>query len=402
MIQSFDTSLRVALVSGGLKLGGSTTFLCNLAGELIRRGIAAEVVSFEKENPLASDFAQQHIPVTCFDDRRCIFEDRMQMTLAALRRFQPTVVLATLSATSFEVLRYLPPGVFRVAVAQSDDPRIYPGIANYAGHLDAVAAVSAIMRQKMAAQPPLAKIPVHYLPYGVPMRLAAKLPPRAAAAPLRILYLGRLWREQKRVHVFPGILRGLAASGQPFHWTIAGEGEELEFLQANLKSPAPSQTVAFAGRVSYAAVPALLQQHDIFLLASDYEGLPLSLLEAMSQGLVPVVSDLKSGIPEVVNATNGCLVPVEDVGGYARAILHLHHHRDELVAKSLAARARVRQEFSVAAMTDRWLAIFPQGKPTIGGWPDGWKIRPLLATRKPLYFSPPVRALRRIAAKLRS
>ena len=47
--------MRVALVSGGLKLGGSTTFLCNLAGELVRRRIHMEVLSFELDNPLKSE-----------------------------------------------------------------------------------------------------------------------------------------------------------------------------------------------------------------------------------------------------------------------------------------------------------------------------------------------------------
>src|SRR2546425_916038 len=105
--------LRMALVSGGLKLGGSTTFLCNLAGELLRRGIPARVFSFERENPLASDFERLNIPVSCQDDRRVIFEDRLRAILLELRSFKPAVVLGCLSATSFEVLRYMPPGVLR-------------------------------------------------------------------------------------------------------------------------------------------------------------------------------------------------------------------------------------------------------------------------------------------------
>ena len=151
----------------------------------------------------------------------------------------------------------------------------------------------------------------------------------------------------------------------------------------------------------YAEVPNLLKQHDIFLLASDYEGLPLSLLEAMGNGLVPVVSDLKSGIPEVVDQSNGLLVPANDVAGYARAIIHLHEHRDELAAKSATARTRVEKEFSVTAMTDRWLAAIPTPSISPLTWPQQWNISAPLAAKNPIFFSSPIRILRRMVAGMR-
>ena len=87
---------------------------------------------------------------------------------------------------------------------------------------------------------------------------------------------------------------------------------------------------------------------------------------------------------EIVDATNGVLVPVNDVEGYARAIVHLHQHRDELAAKSAAASVRVRMEFSVGAMADRWLAAFPKEPPAIGAWPADWKIKSPLPARHPI------------------
>jgi hypothetical protein len=393
---------RIALVSGGLGLGGSTTFLINFAGELVRRGIPVAVMSFERENPLAADFQKQNIPVLCLDQRRMIFEDRVNMILQNLVRFRPTVTVSTLGAVSFEVLRYLPKGVFRIGIGQSDDPIVYDMMRHYAPWMDLTAMVSQTMKQKAAAMPEFAETPVAYLPYGVPMCPDTELPARDFTAPLRLLYLGRLGREQKRVHLFPEILSQLCANGMPFHWTIAGEGEERGFLEANLKTISPNQTVSFAGPVRYADVPALLKQHDIFLLASDYEGLPLSLLEAMGHGLVPVVSDLKSGIPEVVHASNGILVSVNDVAGYARAIIHLHEHRNELAARSAAARARVQTEFSVAAMTDRWLAAFAVLTSPLGAWPGRWKITAPVTAGNPVFFSSLMRILRRLVKKFSS
>jgi glycosyltransferase involved in cell wall biosynthesis len=393
---------RIALVSGGLGLGGSTTFLINFAGELIRRGIPVEVISFERENPLAADFSRENIPVLCLDQRHVIFEDRLEMILQKLARFQPTAVVSTLGATSFEVLRYLPKGIFRIGMGQSHDPLVYDTLRQYAPWMDLLAMVSQTMKQTAAGMPEFARVPIAYLPYGVPISPETESTARDFTQPLRILYLGRLEQEQKRVRLFPEILRQICESGMPFHWTVAGAGSERDFLEANMKTGAPNQTVSFAGSVPYADVPAILKQHDIYLLASDYEGLPLSLLEAMADGLVPVVSDLESGIREVVDNSAGALVPVNDTSGYACAVIHLHEHREELAAKSAGARVRAQRDFSVATMTDRWLAAISAAPSVVEAWPKDWRIQGVLTARNQLHFSRPMRMLRRMAARMRN
>jgi glycosyltransferase involved in cell wall biosynthesis len=266
--------------------------------------------------------------------------------------------------------------------------------------MDAAGVVSQSMKQKAESRPEFGRVPVHYLPYGVPVPAAVRESADDIQRPLRILYLGRLYREQKRVQLFPQILEQLQSAGIPFHWTIAGEGPEKDALEQTMKST-PTQTVSFPGTISYAQVPELLRAHDVFLMTSDYEGLPLSLLEAMGEGLVPVVSDLPSGIPEVVNQTNGILVSPDDVHGYARAIIRLANNRGELASLSRNAHERVKAEFSVEAMTDRWLSVFPKEFQVAGDWPARVDIKAPLSARHPIWFSPPMRAIRRLAANFR-
>jgi glycosyltransferase involved in cell wall biosynthesis len=394
-------STRVSLVTGGLGLGGATTFLCNLGGELVRRRIPVEIYSLESTNTLGSDFERLRVPVLCQDDRRLILEDRLSRILSELCRFRPTAVIATLGAVSFEVLRYVPSGVFRMGMVQADDPNVYRMVRFYREHLDGMAAVSRTIQKKLGAMPEFENVPVHYLPYGVPMGESPANCPAARQGRLRILYLGRLAREQKRVQLFPGILAQLIASGIPFHWTIAGEGPEEGFLRTSMVTPSPEQTVSFPGRIEYGAVPQLLSQHDIFLLASDYEGLPLSLLEAMGCGLVPVVSDLTSGIPEVVDESTGRRVPTDDAAGYGRAILELHRNRERLERLSENAQAKVRREFSVSSMTERWLGVLPEHALPNVDWPGSWRIRAPLEQPDRIAFTAPGRLIRRCLRKLR-
>ncbi len=392
---------RLALVTGVLDLGGTTTFLCNLAGELIRRGIAAGVFGFEQDNPLAADFDRLKIPVFTTDHRRQIYEDRLLRILDELARFEPTVVVASLSAAAFEVLRYVPPGVVRIGMAQSHDPGVYRTISAYASHVNAMGAVSRTIQQTIASIPEFAGVPIHYLPYGIPIPESSPAYPSQPDAPLRILYLGRLQQEQKRVRLFPHILEKLMASGIPFHWTVAGEGVEGHFLQEAMRSTPPTQTVSFPGKVLYGDVPRLLSQQDVFLLASDYEGLPLSLLEAMAARLVPVVSNLPSGIREVVNETTGKRVDPKRLEGYSEAIVWLHQHRDQLQHLRHNARERVRIQFSLPAMTERWLDAISAAPSRSPNWPNRCKVKPMLQASQPWRFLPPVRILRRMLLKFR-
>jgi glycosyltransferase involved in cell wall biosynthesis len=391
---------KIAFISS-LGFGGATTFICNLAGELVRRNVPVLVVSPEQENDFATDFQKAGVKVVLNDHRRLIFEDRMRAMLQTLAEFQPTIVIGCLGETSYEVLRYIPPGIRRVAVIQSDAPIFYDAARPFAGCIDDVVGVSAKITERLKAMDVFRGVSKLCLLHGVPM--PEKMKTRGNnSGPLRILYFGRITDPQKRVLLFPKILADLQKAGIPFRWTIAGDGDQRANLQHLMQSARADQQVILPGPLPNAQVPALLENHDVFLLASDAEGLPISLLEAMAHGVVPVVSDLESGIRAVVDATNGILVPVEDTEGYARAIVHLHEHRDELAAKSAAAHARVKTEFSVEAMTDRWLAAFPETVPPIGDWPARWDIKPPLSVRHLFYFSPPMRVLRRLAAKFRS
>jgi colanic acid/amylovoran biosynthesis glycosyltransferase len=395
--QMKGTSPRIALISGGLSLGGSTTFLLNLAGELIRREIPVLIGSLEADNPHAEDFRRLNIPVHVEDDRTRIFEDRMEGLLIRLRDFRPDVVIACLGPSSFEVLRYVPLGVRRLGMIQSDYPENYPPFAPYVPYLDGMVGVSGQIEMNLRNHPEFGQVPSYSVLHGVAIPEGGSCGkwPRAGDS-VRILYLGRLEQPQKRVRVFPQILEQLAQSDLPFEWTIAGDGPEREWLHEHLPAQAGKARVHFAGAVNYREVPALLRAHDIFLLASAAEGLPVSLLEAMAYGLVPVVSHLPSGISEVVDQTSGILVPKDRVEGYAEAMIWLAQHPEESVVMANRAVEVVRENYSVAAMADRWLALLEQSSSTghSAKWPVHFPVQAPLGASY-FRFSPPVRMLRR-------
>ena len=101
--------------------------------------------------------------------------------------------------------------------------------------------------------------------------------------------------------------------------------------------------------------------HDLFLLTSAFEGLPLSMLEAMGQGCVPVVADLASGISEVIqHGVNGFRCPQGDAAAYARCLRTLHDAHEVREQMALRAWETVEARFRLETMADRYVSLFGQ------------------------------------------
>jgi glycosyltransferase involved in cell wall biosynthesis len=95
-------------------------------------------------------------------------------------------------------------------------------------------------------------------------------------------------------------------------------------------------------------------------MASRWEGLGLVFLEAMA-ARVPVVSTEVSAIPEVVlHGQTGLLVPPDDPGRLAAALLELALEPERAAAMGRAGEARVLEEFGLDRMVEETLALYGQ------------------------------------------
>lgn len=92
-----------------------------------------------------------------------------------------------------------------------------------------------------------------------------------------------------------------------YHLTIVGGGADLEYCKEQVSKNDLDEIVSFTGAVPNAEVYKYLANSDVFVLLSENEGLPISIIEAMRAGLA-VVSTNVSGIPELVSNNNGVLI----------------------------------------------------------------------------------------------
>jgi glycosyltransferase involved in cell wall biosynthesis len=140
-------------------------------------------------------------------------------------------------------------------------------------------------------------------------------------------------------------------------FVIIGDGplrEKLE-VQASQLNLLPQKVMFLGSRVD---IPELLSALDIFVLSSETEGLPVSMLEAMA-ALKPVIVPKVGAIPQVIlDRQNGLLISPHDPAGLAEAILTLAE--DDTLRRSLAVKGNrtVETRYSTNAISSQILALY--------------------------------------------
>lgn len=136
---------------------------------------------------------------------------------------------------------------------------------------------------------------------------------------------------------------------------IVGDGPLFESLRSLVRSLKLEESVLFTGERR--DIPELLTVMDIFVLPSLFEGLPISLIEAMASGL-PVVASRVGGIPEVIEKNNGILVQPDDTEGLKDALLTLLNDEETRIAMGKENRKRVKAHFSLSKMTAEYESVY--------------------------------------------
>jgi glycosyltransferase involved in cell wall biosynthesis len=155
-------------------------------------------------------------------------------------------------------------------------------------------------------------------------------------------------RAEKRLDLWLKASQEIATHVPDVHFLIVGDGPLRAQLEASARKMSFPQRVHFAGLQE--CVQPFLAAMDVYMISSEFEGLPLSLLEAMASKL-PVVATAVGGIPEVIqDQRSGFVVPFAHTEALADITTRLLE--DEVLRRRTgeAARARVIRDFSIDRM----------------------------------------------------
>ena len=176
------------------------------------------------------------------------------------------------------------------------------------------------------------------------------------AGPVRLLFLGRLIK-LKGIDVLLNALASPACRDRNWQVTIAGDGD-LETYRSLATELGIADRVTFTGWLDQTGCRRELANAHVLVQPSMFEGLPMSVLEAMAEGLTIVATPVGSVPDAIADGETGLLVPPGDVAALADTLSRVIDDRTLRRNLGAGARARWERQFDVAVFRERLLEIY--------------------------------------------
>jgi glycosyltransferase involved in cell wall biosynthesis len=193
---------------------------------------------------------------------------------------------------------------------------------------------------------------IYFIPHGVTVQSFAREP--NVQSKLEIVFLAR-HHVLKGLYDLPKINQILFNKGVTVDWLVMGDGPERAAFMAKVLN---MDNFLFLMPDTNDSVLDKLKDADIFILPSRKDGLPVALLEAMSVGCVPVVSNFSEGIKKVVTKNIGFVLEVGDDAAFADAIIQLHQNRSLLYQLSCNSLLEVEQNYNIKKRALEYFTLY--------------------------------------------
>lgn len=244
-----------------------------------------------------------------------------------------------------------------IGVLHADQQSYYDLAAKYRGALSVLICVSRRIARRAAVCVAPSRPLIATIPCGIPLPDGARAMD-AHSGPLELIWVGRIDEEQKRVSDLVRIAVMLREQSVPFRLSIIGDGPQRSWLESLVWSSGVGRETLFLGWQSTDAVRRRLEAADVFLLPSNFEGMPIAAMEALAAGC-GLVATRVSGLEdyEAHPLADGVLrlFPVGDVAEAVRQVREIA--RIPAAQRVARSRAFAEAEFSVGRAVDQYLEV---------------------------------------------
>jgi len=356
--------VKVLHIIPNFGIGGAERLVVNFLEAFDRKRFEMAVVSLYPETGtiLEREIREKWLKVYYLNKHLGLDLRMIPQLWHLFRTFRPDVV-----HTHLYVLRYtlLPAFLCRIPVcvhtihnmAQKEVDQVGKFVHQIAFRLAGVLPISvsreiATTIHSLYGQP--IKTPVIY--NGIPTSQFSALPnQQGEREDVTFLHIGRFSPQKNHKLLIEAFALALEECPKMRLWLV-GDGELWSVVKKLVAEKGLQPQVSFLGIRT--DVPELLNWCDIFVLSSDWEGLPLTVLEAMAAGRA-VISTSVGGVPELVeDGVNGILVPLGDAKALAQAFLRLANKPELCRCMGREGQKRAYECFDIIRCTREYEALY--------------------------------------------
>jgi len=356
--------VRVLYLITELETGGAQAALAGVALNLDRRRFQPQAACLYGAGATAQRLRAGAVPVTDLNMRGKANVDAVARLWQLLRRERPLILHAflfhaNLLARTVGRLAGVPIVITSERTMGMESRARYVVNRLTAPLADRVIAVAPSVRDFTVQRVGIPADKVLVIPNGVDVTRFADVRPIDRAA-WDLPANGPLVVAVMRLDPVKGgetLVQALATLRVPgLHAVVVGAGPQRQAWESLANALGAGEHIRFVGEQT--DVPAWLVACDVFVLSSDWEGMPNAVLEAMAAGR-PVVATAVGGTPDVVlDGKTGLLVPPRDPAALAQAIQSLLDDPARARIMGLAGRRRVEEHFSLAAVVSQTQALY--------------------------------------------
>ena len=322
---------KVLIVLPELETGGGQRMTLEIVRNIHCAALSILIVSlYPRQGNLLEELADREgIAVQYLSKREGADLKVIPQLHRAIKAFRPDVIHANLRVMPYLLLPLCISGVKKCYytvhnLADKDATGFKRCVLGFSFRFCKVqpVAISELCRRSVAAVYHRKEDTIPCINVGINLGKFARKHPYAdlPSSPIRFIAVGRLMA-QKNYRLMLSAFAKVHKQYPDTELVILGEGEERPALERQVQELHLQDAVKLEGIVSHVA--EYLHTAHIYLLSSDYEGLPQSVLEAMAAGL-PIVTTEAGGVADVMRQNeNGIVVPCGDEEQLAQAMKRL-------------------------------------------------------------------------------
>lgn len=349
--------MKLFIICGNLRAGGAERVISILANKFVAKGVCIELYTWYKTDIFYTFDERVKIIQIPEESQSTSFFNQMSWFRNSIIETKPDVVLSFLAPFNILTMFSLVGVKIPVLVAERNDPYFVSPKYNWFWKI--VRNIAYKMADGVLVQ---TKVNKSHFPWYIRKKAEIIYNPVTFSSDK----IGRAFRSEKRKEIVsvtrlekqknvPMLIDAFARFRKihpDYILTIYGEGEERMVLEKKISDMRLNDSVFLPGRKQN--VHELIVGAEVFAMASNFEGMSNSLIEAMCLGL-PCISTKVSGATDLIeDGKNGLLVDLEDTDEMFKAICEIVDNKEKALEIGKKASA-IYDDLNVEVIAEQWL-----------------------------------------------